>query len=508
MLGLPGHQGEVTLEDVILLVEGGQLRPTDLIRRRGEPWRAANEIPELMDRFEAPPAAKPPAARPSRGITTRNVPKVDPGPARTRRRTARATTRIPTESRPPAEAARPEPAKKTSEETRPAEETRHEPETKRSSETRPASETRPPAVPSRPVPRPAPRPVLRLEPMTGKYYSPVDLLRSASFAFEPRKLLVAAGLTTPLAVASMLAWHLAGEAGAAAGRVLWIGGWMLVALGGAFVLVTLAYLTRRQLEGAESPVGEVVAYAGSHLMTALVYPVLVMIPSLLCVGILRILALVRNMSGTGSAVLKIAYLFPMAFAFVAVLGALLYQLASMYVPAAAAIEGQGLTGAVNSAWVLMRRQWGRVVMHWLIVTVAVSVIGAVCLGLAHLAVILPDAVFGEPAVGTAVETNWNGFDGLFALYAGLAYGLGASLPMSLFSTLGTLSYMSLRHPVSEQLSPMEETSGIPLAGPRATTTPPEATHPAETRPAPADYSGEDSRPPEAAATDVSEDSPE
>ena len=41
----------------------------------------------------------------------------------------------------------------------------------------------------RDVPKPRPKAQPRIEPMVGKYYSPVDLLRSASFAFEPKKLL-------------------------------------------------------------------------------------------------------------------------------------------------------------------------------------------------------------------------------------------------------------------------------------------------------------------------------
>src|SRR5207244_6271715 len=47
MLGIPGHNELVNLDAVLLLVRGGQLRPTDLVKKLGEPWRAANEVTEL-----------------------------------------------------------------------------------------------------------------------------------------------------------------------------------------------------------------------------------------------------------------------------------------------------------------------------------------------------------------------------------------------------------------------------------------------------------------------------
>src|ERR1043166_6430058 len=54
MLGLPGHNEVMRLEEVLLLVKGGQLRPTDLVKKLGDPWRAANEVPELMVYFNDP----------------------------------------------------------------------------------------------------------------------------------------------------------------------------------------------------------------------------------------------------------------------------------------------------------------------------------------------------------------------------------------------------------------------------------------------------------------------
>ena len=51
MLGIPGHNELVNLDQVLLLVRGGSLRPTDLVKKLGEPWRAANEVTELAPHF-------------------------------------------------------------------------------------------------------------------------------------------------------------------------------------------------------------------------------------------------------------------------------------------------------------------------------------------------------------------------------------------------------------------------------------------------------------------------
>src|SRR5689334_11467207 len=63
MLGIPGHNELVTLDQVLLLVRGGSLRPTDLVKKLGEPWRAANEVSDLAPHFsDVPGQAAPKAA--------------------------------------------------------------------------------------------------------------------------------------------------------------------------------------------------------------------------------------------------------------------------------------------------------------------------------------------------------------------------------------------------------------------------------------------------------------
>src|SRR5262245_60460895 len=55
MLGIPGHNELCNLDQVLLLVRGGSLRPTDLVKKLGEPWRAANEVTELAPHFSGQP---------------------------------------------------------------------------------------------------------------------------------------------------------------------------------------------------------------------------------------------------------------------------------------------------------------------------------------------------------------------------------------------------------------------------------------------------------------------
>src|SRR5260221_13680651 len=62
MLGIPGHNELVSLEAVLLLVRGGQLRPTDLVKKLGEPWRAANEVTDLAQHFTDVPGQAIPKA--------------------------------------------------------------------------------------------------------------------------------------------------------------------------------------------------------------------------------------------------------------------------------------------------------------------------------------------------------------------------------------------------------------------------------------------------------------
>src|SRR6185503_17160971 len=63
MLGIPGHNELCNLDQVLLLVRGGSLRPTDLVKKLGEPWRAANEITELAPHFNSPQPPLPPQPR-------------------------------------------------------------------------------------------------------------------------------------------------------------------------------------------------------------------------------------------------------------------------------------------------------------------------------------------------------------------------------------------------------------------------------------------------------------
>lgn len=545
MLGIPGHNELVSLDAVLLLVRGGQLRPTDLVKKLGEPWRAANEVNDLAPHFsdvpgqavpkaavvlEAPPP-KPvdaPRGEPIRSTTdkvprmpggktpdsSKSMPKIRPDekpaeapkPAAEDRAPIRSnTSRIPNSAPKPTPPPAPLPSATAS--AAPAVKDELKSETKRAPiQTAEADKTdkisKRKLAPTRQLPKPPPKPEPTMEPMAGKYYSPVDLLRGASFAFEPKKLFYSwpAAFLVALWSVGMYAATIRGGAGELALSAMFTA---LLVVGLSFMLTALAFVSRRQLEGRDYYFAEMITYAVKSIKTVLVYPALSLVPSLVCVGFLFLMKLARNKSPGMASTLKIGYILPMIFAIVAVLGALVYQVASMYVPAAGAVEGEGARGSLGHAWTTVRRQWGRVVLHWLIVTVAFGVIAAVFLGLARFAIVLPELIFGVTD-DAAVMTAWSQFEGIQSLYHGLAYGLGMILPISLFSTLGMLSYVALRHPADAQLnaSAMDDTSGMAISAQRGGRSPMESTNPSDTRPAPPDAT------PAAPLSDISDDSDE
>ncbi len=539
MLGIPGHNELVTLDQVLLLVRGGSLRPTDLVKKLGEPWRAANEVADLAAHFtDGPPptSARPPAdpiplkpseagrGEPIRSTTDRvprtiggktpdsskSMPKIkaelppkppEEKPAEDRAPIRSITSRIPPatssiKDAPKAAPPPPPPAPAAKEDVKA--------ETKRAvvkdADADRTDKIAARAVTRRELPKPPPKPQPKVEPMAPKYYSPVDMLRCASFAFEPKRLLFAMPASV-LVMVWFIGMYLGGLRGGATETLITVAFTAILVFGLSVVLIGLAFVTRRQLEGRDYYFPEVLNYAVKSLMTGILYPALSLVPSILSVGILFLFRLLRNKSPGAASALKLGYLFPMIFAFVAVLGALVFQVACMYVPAAAAVEGEGAWPSIQHVKNHLRRQWGRVVLHWLIVTVAFGVISAVFLGLSYFATELPEIVFGVTD-DVEVMNKWSQFAGIQYGYRGLAYGLGMLLPISLLSTLGMLSYLSLRLPAGAQLSPspMDDTSGIQV-GARGTRSPMESTNPSDTRPAPAESSS-------APLSDISDDSDE
>jgi hypothetical protein len=552
MLGIPGHNELCNIDQVLLLVRGGSLRPTDLVKKLGEPWRAANEVSELAPHFASQPplptsypTAEPIPLRPEEARQGEPIRTMTDRVPKTGGRipdSSKSIQKVDSRGEPVARTATPEPPK-PSEEKSPIRSTTSRVDklsapAKIEAKSSFAPPPPPPPPPPAPVPReekkpdvktetktdggatdkisgrgvrrpglpkPPPRMEPTIEPMVAKYYSPVDMLRCASFSFEPKKLLY----TFPVVIL-MIIWSIGmyrakgGTGGGVFEGVLFILFMAILIFGFAFIVTGLAYVSRRQLEGRDYYFKEVLNYTVKSAPTAMVYPIGALFPSLLSLGVLYLLGLARNKSPGMAATLKIGFILPMIFAFITVLGALVYQVASMYVPAAAAIEGEGLGGTARAVWGNIKRQWGRVVLHWLIVTVAFGVISAVCMGLAILAVQLPDHLWRTE--DTTILDRWNDFGGLHSVYEGLAYGLGMLLPVSLLSTLGTLSYLSLRTPAGAQLSPspMDDTSGITLGagGTRhpGESTNPSDTRPADTRPGPSESSGP--------LSDISDDSDE
>lgn len=150
---------------------------------------------------------------------------------------------------------------------------------------------------------------------------------------------------------------------------------------------------------------------------------------------------------------------------------------------------------MSAAWSHVRRQWGRIVLHWLIVTVATGVIALVCAALASLTFALPEWVFGEPTDPEIARSWEQSVVPLQRFYFAGAMALGMVLPASLFTTLGTLSYASLRVGTAGQIAvaPPDETSGALMGSPSPSLM--EATQPGETRPAPPDATHAGKEPP-------------
>jgi hypothetical protein len=81
MIGHQGADGLATLDEVVRLIKGGQLRETEYVKRGAEPWRAAIEVPELQAHFASRSAARSgtrriPAPTESKKSPTGQVPKV------------------------------------------------------------------------------------------------------------------------------------------------------------------------------------------------------------------------------------------------------------------------------------------------------------------------------------------------------------------------------------------------------------------------------------------------
>ncbi len=51
MVGLPDHPDLLSMEDLLRLIQLGQIRETDLIRRTGDTWHSAGDISELQESF-------------------------------------------------------------------------------------------------------------------------------------------------------------------------------------------------------------------------------------------------------------------------------------------------------------------------------------------------------------------------------------------------------------------------------------------------------------------------
>ncbi len=412
-VGIPEYQEAVSLEEVENLVREGRLKAADMVKRPNGMWQEAGTVNELAACFAPPPAADIPAEEVP---VTEDAPAID----------------IPAEDVP------------ATEDTPP-------PRVARFVHLK-AGGASPAAPPQGAEEKPEPkrrfyRPV---EPMAMRPFTTADLFRASDPAFQPKRLLLAAAIVIPaaalLGLGAYFFWEIQDRTGRA---VLFWAEILVAALVVGLVTTMLAFVTRRQLEGTGYTAREAFGHMGSNLDTALLYPVVTLLPLFAVLGGLWLVGIFRNLSSATASFLKLVYIFPMILGFMAVAAILFFQFAAIYIPSAAAAEAQKLGAALKTFWAAVGRQRGRAILQWLVMVVMTAVVGAVSLTLVLLAFHLPEAVFplpDGPEESAAVHLGWSQFGWLFAVYKGLALGIGLVFPVSLFSTLGMISYLAIRVP--------------------------------------------------------------
>lgn len=302
----------------------------------------------------------------------------------------------------------------------------------------------------RPVPKPGP-----LEALGSRYFSPTDLLRAMTYALAPRKLLAAAAVLVPASVAYTVLRDL-GTARAtsvfgaraiegAAGSIL------LFAAGIATML--LAFMTRRQVEGIRLSSREAAGYVGRNCGAAFLVPLHGVILAGVVLSLIGVLGWART-SGAGMAeTMRWLYGVPFALGLIAVLVGVFLEIALMTGIPAMTVEGCGLREAMRLTVYYVRTQPGRLLLHWLLVTLVAVLAYRFSAWLVGLGYSLPQWIAGA---------DWTGGGLAGALHAGLRDGLALVAPASLFATMGTLSYLILRQEdmvyATEEEGNLEDTS--------------------------------------------------
>lgn len=461
MVGLQGHMDLLTLSEVVRLIKGGQLRRTEMVKRGSDPWRTVSDFPTLVKHFARDsssstflPAAE--SSEPQRPTVRPAAPKAAPQPEDRRSgstsRIKKATQPIPkgTESEPARPIARAAQSrfrksrilKASPEETAASPESRGVRDEERPRFTSPRT-----AVPS-------------LAPMVSKYFSVTDLARHAALAFDRCKLLLAAAIVVPAFAAAFLILSFTESlTSEIAVKAVWIVDSLFVACAISFAASALALLTRRALEGDPARTPGPLTYAKSRMIPSIAFPLISLAPALAGIVALGALGFLRNSSPAMASMFKAAYALFFGIGLVTVAGGILYLLAVGYLPSAMAVDALPLGDAFHQVFRFVRRQPSRFALHGMGILVSVAASAAVLLYLTMLAFGLPEILFGPPA-DPDVAANWTKFGTLQSALFGAACGLALVLPVSILSTFGTLSYLTLKQEdVEYDAAPPGETSG-------------------------------------------------
>lgn len=315
--------------------------------------------------------------------------------------------------------------------------------------------------PLKEIPPPEPEPELVPESpgahssgaMEGKYFSPTDLLRALSHGLAPRNILLSAFLLIPtLGLAFFLRDYIQGDSARYGAMTLVVG------VGVSGIAFVLAHVTRFQVEGRDPRVGGSLGWMLRRISSVLLLPLISFIPAVALFGLLYLMGRMAESSDTAAQTIRILYFVPVLTGLLLVGCGILLELLLIMVPACMVVENVRLGPALKSVGWFVRTQFGRVLLHWLVITVGCSLSYRILSW-----VVGKGFAFAADMTGNLLGRG----ETLFSFYAGMREGLSLAVPVSLFVTMSVLSFLVLREEDMEYL-------------PGGDSSEPEETHPSTT----------------------------
>lgn len=411
MIGRQGHTGMLTIDELAGLIRAGQLREQEMVKRQGQPWKPAREVPELAAYFG--------------GAVPGGVPE-------------ERTIMFP----PPVAAAPPAPAPEPEPEPAPGPDR---------SATPPVGRVEEPTPLPMPAVSAAPPAKKKVEEPTYKWPSDPppsrdaaaggDFLGDVAIAFNFKQLGAVLGLLFPaFFLASLITYPVVRI------ETEWIRDFMIrvpQAIFGAGFLAAFTVavcMARRRLDGSATPLSaDVVRVAPSVFGIAIAAVLAYMV---FWTG-LWILGWIRNWGVGSAAMLRFLQIIPILVAGLAVATKIAGMVGAMYAGAAAAVESTS-GSAMKRVQAIAKTAGGRLVVHAFGIVAVVGLTGAVCQYLVQDE--LWPLLDTKPPDTVDVQRHWHEYWWpVKSLYKdGLLLAAAFALPVSLAATLSMLSYRVLR----------------------------------------------------------------